>query len=153
LIPCHGIEVVRRLEASEFKQPFAWREEHQGAPSPTIVEIDARERPMREAEIDLLGFRSYVGEPVGHDPGGPALRLDRAIDLYLGELARKGHSPRTRDDYSRKLAPLCDGDVDPPDVTAITANRCRGHLDRWLDRAPGGSGRTRPAAQATASPT
>jgi hypothetical protein len=28
------------------------------------------------------------------------MRLDRAMDMFLGELARKGYSPRTREDYT-----------------------------------------------------
>jgi integrase len=66
------------------------------------------------------------------------MRIDRAIDLFLGELARRGYSPRTRGDYYRKLVPLCEfGEVDPLDVSEISSNHCRLHLDRWRERAPG----------------
>jgi integrase len=66
------------------------------------------------------------------------MRLDRSIDLYLGELARKGYSPRTRDDYWRKLLPLCGASgTEAPDVGHVGENDCRAHLDRWRDAAPG----------------
>ena len=48
------------------------------------------------------------------------MRLDRVIDLYLGELARKGYSPRTREDYWRKLLPLCGSSrVEAPSVEEV----------------------------------
>jgi integrase len=64
------------------------------------------------------------------------VRLDRAIDRYIGELARRSCSPVTRNDYFRKLAPLCDllPDADAGDVTE---DDCRRYLDRWRDRSPG----------------
>ena len=67
------------------------------------------------------------------------MRLDRAIDRYLGDLARQGCSPRTLNDYRSKLEPMCGSDaaVDPPDVRNVTADDCRRHLDRWNGRAPG----------------
>jgi len=40
--------------------------------------------------------------------GGSPLRLDRAIDRFDGELARRGCTKVSRADYFRKLAPLCD---------------------------------------------
>lgn len=36
------------------------------------------------------------------------MRLDRAIDRFDGELARRGCSKRSRSDYFRKLASLCE---------------------------------------------
>jgi integrase/recombinase XerD len=67
------------------------------------------------------------------------VRLDRAIDLYLGELARRGYSSRTRDDYLRKLLPLCGpaAVVEAPQVDEVGPNECRTHLDRWINSAPG----------------
>jgi integrase len=67
------------------------------------------------------------------------LRLDRAIDLYLGDLARQGKSKRTLFTYRNRLTPLCGPKqvVEPPDVTLLTANDCRAHLDTWRDSAPG----------------
>jgi integrase len=67
------------------------------------------------------------------------LRLDRAIDRYVGDLARQGKSARTLDDYRRKLTLLCGPKeiTDPPDVTTVSSDDCRAHLDRWRDSAPG----------------
>ena len=67
------------------------------------------------------------------------MRLDRAIDLYLGDLARQGKSKKTLFTYGNRLMPLCGPKaiVEPPDVAALTANDCRAHLDRWRDSAPG----------------
>jgi site-specific recombinase XerD len=65
------------------------------------------------------------------------VRLDRAIDFLQGEQARKGHSPRTRDDYFRKLVLLCPREGDCPPVADITADECRRVLDGWRDSAPG----------------
>ena len=67
------------------------------------------------------------------------MRLDHAIDRYLGDLARQGKSGRTRDDYRRKLTLLCGPEavVEPPAVGAVTADECRAHLDLWRDSAAG----------------
>ena len=65
------------------------------------------------------------------------MRLDRAIDLFQGEQARKGRSDRTRDDYFRKLVLLCPKQGDCPPVEDVTADDCRRVLDRWRDSAPG----------------
>lgn len=63
------------------------------------------------------------------------LRLDRAIDRFDGELARRGCTKRSRADYRRKLAALCDLLPDAS-VTDVTEDDCRAHLDRWRDRHP-----------------
>jgi integrase len=66
------------------------------------------------------------------------MRLDRAIDVFLGELARKGYSSRTREDYWRKLLPLCGASgVEAPHLDDVGETDCREHLDRWRDGAPG----------------
>jgi integrase len=67
------------------------------------------------------------------------VRIDRAIDSYLGDLARQGCSGRTINDYLAKLAPLCGAKdvVEPRGVREVTADDCRRHLDRWNHRAPG----------------
>jgi integrase len=67
------------------------------------------------------------------------VRLDRAIDSYLGELARRGYSPRTRTDYRRKLAPMCGPIqlVDVRDASEVTADECRRHLDQWNENKAG----------------
>jgi hypothetical protein len=66
----YGIEVVRKLQAQEYSRPFSWQEhswqEHEEEPYPDIVEIEARTRPMTDAEIDAHGLREYVGYP-SHD--------------------------------------------------------------------------------------
>ena len=64
------------------------------------------------------------------------MRLDRAIDRYIGELARRSCSARTRNDYFRKLAPLCDR-VPDSDARDVTEDDCRAYLDRWRDRSAG----------------
>jgi integrase len=63
------------------------------------------------------------------------VRLDRAIDRFDGELARRGCAKRSRADYFRKLAPLCDLLPDAA-VSDVTEDDCRAHLDRWRDRHP-----------------
>jgi hypothetical protein len=60
----YGIEVVRRLEATDYARPFAWREPAEEEPYPHVVEIQARSRPMTEEEIDQKRLRSYVGHAV-----------------------------------------------------------------------------------------
>jgi predicted transcriptional regulator len=60
----YGVEVVRRLEADAFAQPFAWTERPDHEPHPEIVEIRARKRPMTDEEIDRRGLRPYVGDTV-----------------------------------------------------------------------------------------
>jgi hypothetical protein len=60
----YGIEVVRRLEADAFVQPFAWTQRPDHEPHPEVIEIKARRRPMTEEEIDGHGLRPYVGDTV-----------------------------------------------------------------------------------------
>jgi len=66
------------------------------------------------------------------------MRLDRAVDRYIGELARQGHSARTREDYFRKLVGLCRVPrlVDAS-VVDVSDDDCRSYLDRWRDASPG----------------
>jgi integrase len=67
------------------------------------------------------------------------MRLDRAVDLYIADLARKGKSPATLRTYESRLVPMC-GDrsvVEPGDASEITANDCRLYLDRWRNHAAG----------------
>jgi site-specific recombinase XerD len=64
------------------------------------------------------------------------VRLDRAIDRFIGELARRGCTQTTRADYRRKLEPLCDRLPDA-DAADVSADDCRAYLDRWADKAPG----------------
>jgi hypothetical protein len=67
------------------------------------------------------------------------MRLDRAIDRYLGDLARQGKSSRTRDDYRRKLLPLCGPKevIEPPEASEIETDDCRQYLDGWNEAASG----------------
>ncbi len=63
------------------------------------------------------------------------LRVGEAIDLYLGELARRGKSPRTRDAYGRKLNKLAD-EVRDAYVHEIELADYERFLNRWIDSAP-----------------
>jgi hypothetical protein len=57
-----GIEVLRRLEAGRYSEPFEWR--RTGDPIdewPTTIDIEARERPMTDEEVDRAGLRDFVG--------------------------------------------------------------------------------------------
>lgn len=44
------------------------------------------------------------------------MRLDRALDLYMGDLARRGYPPMTRRAYAFKLNRLCDQQENVEDV-------------------------------------
>ncbi len=63
------------------------------------------------------------------------MKVSRAVDLWLGELARAGRAEGTRDAYRRHLYKLIDHlertkqDVDVRDVTT---NDCRAFLDGWV---------------------
>jgi hypothetical protein len=58
-----GIEVVRRLEVREYSERFGWdrKEEDPLDRWPTTVDIEARERPMTDEEVDRAGLRGFVG--------------------------------------------------------------------------------------------
>jgi hypothetical protein len=60
----YGIEVRRRLEGASLAIPFGWEttsdEDRFATEWPHILEIEARRRPMTEAEIDAHGLRDYV---------------------------------------------------------------------------------------------
>jgi integrase len=62
--------------------------------------------------------------------------LDQAVDLYIGELARRGRSKATRESYQWilwKFTARYDADYAPWE---ITADHCRAFLDRWVDASP-----------------
>jgi integrase len=61
--------------------------------------------------------------------------LDHAVDLFEGELARRGRKPATRQKYRDVLYPFCEacGDIAPWEVTP---DHCRVFLDRWVNAAP-----------------
>ena len=63
-----------------------------------------------------------------------AVRLDRALDLYMGDLARRGYSPATRRSYWFKLIKLCD---EFKHVEDVTAEDCARFLDQWSDSSVG----------------
>jgi hypothetical protein len=60
----YGIEVERRLEAQDYAVPFGWEREEEDEPWPTIVEIQAKWRPMTDEEIAAHGLHGYVGYPM-----------------------------------------------------------------------------------------
>ena len=65
------------------------------------------------------------------------MRLARAVDLWMGELARAGREASTRNSYSRYLNKLIDHlERTKPDPTAreVTVNDCRAFLDSWIDK-------------------
>jgi integrase len=67
------------------------------------------------------------------------VRLARAVDLWLGELARAGRTDSTRASYERYLFKLVDQlersrlDVD---VREVTTNDLRGFLNNWVKASP-----------------
>jgi integrase len=63
------------------------------------------------------------------------LRIGEAIDLYLGNLARRGLSPRTLDAYRRKLNALADA-VRDAYVHEITRADYERFLNRWISGSP-----------------
>jgi integrase len=65
-----------------------------------------------------------------------SLRLSEAVDLYVGDLERRGLSSRTVDSYRRKLDVLCALN-ERRDVTEVTSDDCRRALDSWLGKSSG----------------
>ena len=67
------------------------------------------------------------------------MRLARAVDLWIGELARGGTTESTRASYQRYLFKLVDqverGRPDA-DVREVSANDCRAFLDKWIGHSP-----------------
>ena len=67
------------------------------------------------------------------------MRLARAVDLWMGELARADRSDGTRASYSRYLNKFIDQlerRNPDPGVREVTVNDCRAFLDGWIGRAP-----------------
>ena len=63
------------------------------------------------------------------------MRLARAIDRWMGELARSGRTESTRASYSRHLNKLIDHlerTKPDPDVREVTVDDCRSFLDNWI---------------------
>ena len=63
------------------------------------------------------------------------LRIGEGIDLYLGELARRGRSPRTIDAYRRKLNALANT-VHDAYVHEIELADYERFVNRWAGSAP-----------------
>ena len=61
------------------------------------------------------------------------MRLDLALDRYIGDLARKGCSPSTRRSYWFKLTKLCDR----RDIAEVTPDDCAAFIDQWADSSNG----------------
>ena len=61
--------------------------------------------------------------------------FSRAIDNFVGELARQGRTSETRRKYRIILNYLADYVRDKP-VDEITPDDCRGFLDRWTESSP-----------------
>jgi len=66
----YGIEVVRRLEAQRYSDPFEWARKREDPDDrwPTTIEIEARERPLTDDEVDRAGLRGLVGYDVEDRP-------------------------------------------------------------------------------------
>lgn len=63
------------------------------------------------------------------------MRLSRAVDLWMGELARAGRTESSRLSYERYLFKLVDH-IERPDVSVreVTVNDCRAFLDQWIGK-------------------
>jgi hypothetical protein len=62
------------------------------------------------------------------------MRLSRAVDRWMGELARAGRTEGTRFSYERYLWKLIDQlERSRPDVGVheVTTDDCRAFLDQW----------------------
>src|SRR5262249_2204550 len=70
-----------------------------------------------------------------NEPFPATLRVAEAIDLYIGELARRACKPSTRDIY-REILDLLADQHPRTHVAELTADDCRRFLDRWRDPAP-----------------
>jgi integrase/recombinase XerD len=64
------------------------------------------------------------------------VRVAEAVDLWIGELARRGRSAATRGTYERLLFDFCDTLPRGCEVSAVSANDCRRFLDRWAGASP-----------------
>lgn len=66
----------------------------------------------------------------------PMQDVGRAIDRYIGELARRRKSASTRSTYNWHLQKLADTLPPYTAVSEITVDDCRLFLDRWRDSSP-----------------
>ena len=67
----------------------------------------------------------------------PMLPISRAVDLFLGDCARRGYSQRTLNTYGRLLDKFADRLPDDTDVTELTVDHIRKYLDSWKGHAAG----------------
>jgi integrase/recombinase XerD len=77
------------------------------------------------------------------------MTTSQAADLYLGELARQGRTPRTLASYQRTLHKLADA-YPNHDVEELTASMLRSFLDGYARNRKTGKGMNRPATIAQA---
>jgi integrase len=88
-----------------------------------------------QAEDDVVSYDDLI-EVADGVIVRPMLSIDDAIDRYLGDLARRGKSERTRDTYSRTLYDFCDTLPNHWDVAKVTDDDVRRFLDRYNRHSP-----------------
>lgn len=64
------------------------------------------------------------------------MRLDRALDQFDGDMARRNCQARSRDDYYRTLCRLFLSVPRDPTVADVTPEALRGRLDTWASLKP-----------------
>ena len=64
------------------------------------------------------------------------MNLNRAIDLYIGDLARRGRQKSTRTSYQRLLFDLADLMPRDCDTRELQLEDYEKFLDRWVDQSP-----------------
>jgi integrase len=67
----------------------------------------------------------------------PMLTVNRAVDLFLADITRRGYSDRTRTSYSRTLDQFVDRLPVDLDVSKVTSDDISQFLDKWSRRARG----------------
>jgi integrase len=67
------------------------------------------------------------------DPMPRSLRLDRALDRFIGDMARRDNTARSRDAYFRHLAQLLDQLPADATVAHVTPDAIRTCLDGWAN--------------------
>ncbi len=65
------------------------------------------------------------------------LTISKAIDLYLGDLARRRYAQRTLNTYRGHLDKFCDRYPRETDVAEIRTDDCLAFFQRWSHREPG----------------
>src|SRR5262245_14816240 len=63
-------------------------------------------------------------------------RLDRALDEFIGDMARENRSPRSRDDYFRHLVRLFGHLPRDPVTNHVGRDSIRATLDEWASAGP-----------------